>query len=47
MQSKIDKSIIFPVPNYKEALSSDLLDRIRKRNLKVSKEEFKKILGDC
>jgi len=47
MQSEHDKRIIFSIPNYTETLSYDLLDRIRKYNLKISKEEFRKILEDC
>lgn len=47
MQSNVDKKKIFSVPNYTETLSSDLLERIRTRNLKISKEEFGEILKDC
>jgi predicted RNA binding protein YcfA (HicA-like mRNA interferase family) len=47
MQNERDKRIIFTVPNYTETLSYDLLDRIRKYNLKISKEKFEKILKDC
>lgn len=47
MQSERDKRIIFSIPNYTETLSYDLLDRIRKYNLKLSKERFGEILGDC
>ena len=46
MQNERDKRILFPVPNYKETLSYDLLERIRKKNLKISKEEFEQLKKD-
>lgn len=47
MQNKLDIKNTFSVPNYTETLSSDLLERIRTRNLKISKERFGEILKDC
>lgn len=47
MQDELDKRKTFPIPNIKETLDTSLLERIRTRNLKISKEEFGKILGNC
>ena len=47
LQNELDRKKIFSIPNYKETLSHGLLERIRTKNLKISKEEFGELLEDC